>query len=170
MAGLHKVDPVYYVNAIVNSIDLSSRTCDCTTIDGHTEYDLPGVKLMAVVDDGLLLEPVIGSTVKVIFSQNVEPFICQYSELQNITLIAADKISLNDGSKGGLVQVIDLVTKLNNLENLVNDLAAKFNSHTHILSLTSGTGTAAPTVSPETTVLTPTKRNDIENTQIIHGI
>ena len=170
MIGIKNLDPVYYVNAIVNSVDISTRTCDCTTVDGHTEYDLPNVKLMAVVDDGLLIEPVIGSSVMVIFSQIVEPFICQYSEIQNITIIAANKTQLNDGSYGGLIRVIDLVTKLNNLEDLVNDLVEKFNSHTHILALSSGTGTAAVTANPETTVLEDTVRSDIENSMIVHGV
>jgi hypothetical protein len=78
-------------------------------------------------------------------------------------------ITLNDGSLGGLVEVAALVTRLNNAENMVNDLAAKFNGHTHILALSAGTGTAAATVTQETTTLTPTQRGDIENTKITHG-
>ena len=168
LSGANK-DHVSYVNATVDSVDLLNRNCDCTVVDGETEYDLPGVMLMAVLDDGILIEPVIGSTVKVIFSKKVEPCIVQYSEVNKITLITVDKVVFEDGSFGGLVKVGDLVTKLNNLENMINDFAGKFNSHTHILTLTSGTGTAAPTVAPETTTLTPTERNDIENTKVIHG-
>lgn len=83
--------------------------------------------------------------------------------------VLSKAIQLLDGSLGGLVKVIDLTTKLNNLENLVNDLISKYNSHTHILTLSSGTGTAAPTVTTETQTLTPTNRGDIENTNITHG-
>lgn len=83
--------------------------------------------------------------------------------------ISSKAIKLLDGSLGGLVEVANLTTKLNNLENLVNDLISKYNIHTHILTLSSGTGTAAPTVSLETGTLTPTVRGDIENTHITHG-
>ena len=86
----------------------------------------------------------------------------------NNFVINSDTTVFNDGELGGMVKVIELTTKLNNLEKLVNDLVSKFNTHTHILTLTSGTGTAAPTVSPETTVLTPTVRGDIEDENITH--
>ena len=97
-----------------------------------------------------------------------------FSELQKVLFIVGSSVfsikdgimQFNDGSNGGLVEVIKLTQKLNNLENLVNDLVAKFNSHTHILTLTSGTGTAAPTTTIESSTLTPTQRGDIENTKI----
>ena len=77
-------------------------------------------------------------------------------------------IQFNDGSYGGLVQVINLVQKLNNLENLVNDLVAKFNMHVHP-GVQSGAGSTGPTVSLETGTLTPTEQADIENTEVTHG-
>jgi len=126
---------------------------------------------------GLLFVPAIGSTILITYSTYNVPFVSQFSELSQVLLIAGSsqvsivdgKLMFNDGSLGGLVEVAALVTKLNNLENLVNDLAAKFNSHTHILTLSSGTGTAAPTAAPEATTLTPTQRADIENTTVTHG-
>ena len=112
------------------------------------------------------------------YSTQNDPFIALYSDIDSAYLQVGDSsieilndgsITLNDGSYNGLVKVADLVTKLNNLENLVNDLISKFNSHTHILTLTSGTGTAAPTAAPETNTLTPTKQSDLENSKITHG-
>jgi len=105
------------------------------------------------------------------------PFVAQFSAIDQALIISGNsqlsitdqKIQLNDGSYGGLIQIQKLITKINNLENLVNDLAAKFNTHSHILTLTSGTGTAAPTAAPETNVLTPTQQTDIENPLITHG-
>lgn len=81
--------------------------------------------------------------------------------------ISAKQTQFNDGSNGGLVLVNPLVTKVNNLENLMNDLITKYNSHTHILTLTSGTGTAAATLTQETGMINPiTKASDIQSTVI----
>ena len=77
-------------------------------------------------------------------------------------LVASDTITLNDGAYGGLVKVIDLVTKLNNLENKVNSIITAYNAHSH-------PGNGLPTASTITGSLIPTNRNDIENTKINHG-
>ncbi len=168
MTGQHKIDQVTYVNAVVDSVDISKRTCACTAIDGHTQYDLPTVSLMASVDDGDLKIPVIGSTIKVIFSQNIEPFVCQYSELENIIIFASTKIQLQDGSFGGLVKVSDLVSKINTLESDLNTLKSAFNSWTVVPS----DGGSALKIASATWVgnsITETKVDDLENTAITHG-
>lgn len=168
LTGLHKVDQVSYVNAVVDNVDISKRTCDCTAIDGHTEYELPGVRLMAVVDDGILFEPVIGSTVKVIFSQNIEPFVCQYSEVENITLHANTKIQFNDGTFGGLVQINPLIEKINNLENDLNNLKSLFASWS-IIPSDGGAALKTITTKWSTEQIKNTVLVDLENTKISHG-
>lgn len=80
--------------------------------------------------------------------------------------IDADKTTFNGGSNDGMVLLNPLLSAINDLQNIVNDLISKYNSHTHILTLSSGTGTAAPTTTQETGVLTPTQKSDIENTKI----
>jgi hypothetical protein len=177
LAGTHLRDHVEIVAAIVDSVDIASRTCNVTTITGKQSTAIEGVKLMAIVDDGMLLIPTIGSTIFLTYSTYNVPFVALFSAVDQVTFIAGSSvlsikdglITLNDGSLGGLVEVAALVTRLNNAENMVNDLAAKFNGHTHILALSAGTGTAAATVTQETTTLTPTQRGDIENTKITHG-
>ena len=169
MTGQHDADTVFISSCEVVSVDLSTRTCDCTILDGKVNADLPGVRLMAALDDGLLIEPVVGSVVSVVYSKQVDPFVAQYSEIANITIISSGQIIFNGSAMGGMVKVIDLTQKLNKLENTLNDLITKFNSHTHILTLTSGTGTAAPTVAPETGTITPTQQADIEDKNIVHG-
>jgi hypothetical protein len=120
---------------------------------------------MAQVDDGLLIEPVIGSTVKVIYSDLIEPFVCQYSEIENITIHANTKITLNDGAFGGLVKSEDLTVKLNNIEKLLNDLITKYNGHTHnVIGAATGPGLA-----PETGSITPTVSIDLQNQNVSHG-
>ena len=117
MSGQHKLDQVTYIDSEVISVDIPNRKCSCKAIGGHTDYDFPTVRLMASVDDGILIEPVIGSTIKVIFSQNIEPFAVQFSEIENITIITNTKITFQDGSFGGLVKVEELTAKINALES-----------------------------------------------------
>ena len=154
MTGLHKVDTVTYADATVDSVDLIARTCSCTVIAGHTEYQLNTVKLMAVVDDGLLIEPVIGSTVKVIFSVNLEAFVCQYSEIESITIDARTKIKLNDGQFGGLVKI----------NGVMDFLKGVFADLTTISTALQGLG--APVILQ---TKTPDKQK-LENDKIIHGL
>lgn len=177
LAGTHNEDKVQLVQAEVDSVNEAARTCDVTTISGKESTAIEGVKLMASLDDGILFLPTVGSTIFISYSTFNVPYVSLFSQVDKVLFVAGStalqmidgKLMLNDGSYGGLIEVEQLVTKLNNLENLVNDLVQKFNSHTHILTLSSGSGTAAPTAAPETTILQQTQRNDIENTTIVHG-
>ena len=171
------LDQVTIVSADVVSVNELSRTCVVDTTGQKGSVRLEGVQLMAAVDDGMLLIPLIDSTVLVAYSAYNTAFIIKYSALSKMLFITGNssfnlidgKTTFNDGSFGGMVQVANLTAKLNNIENLVNDLSGKFNSHTHALALTSGTGTSAPTATGETTILQNTQRVDIENTTILHG-
>jgi hypothetical protein len=175
IAGTFGLDNVYMLTCEVSKVDVSDRSCMCAPVNGNMA-DFKAY-LMAETDDGVLILPTVGSTVKVLFSNQNAPTVIQYSEIDKLLIISGNQSYsiadgsqvFNDGSFGGLVKVIELTTKLNNLENLVNSLINKFNSHTHILALTAGTGTAAPTAAPETTVLTPTQKTDIENSEVTHG-
>ena len=192
IAGTQLADKVAIYSATVDSVDLASRTCNVTTLSSQGEMTIEGVQLMASVDDGILFVPAIDSTVIVTYTTFNKPFISLFSAIDKVVLIVGEnnvsfemdnlgilleiantKLSFkdgltqfNDGALGGLVKVIDLTTKLNNLENKVNSLLSAFGSHTHILTLSSGTGTAAPTTTPVPPNLTPTVRGDIENEKI----
>lgn len=135
----------------------------CTVIPFDSE-DVDGVgseilevRIQANPGNGIKPTPTDGSIVLI---GEIAPFdyaILLYSALDSLTFM--------DGSFGGLVQVVALTTKLNNLENLVNDLISKYNIHTHPVS---GASTGVPVV-PEPTTLTPTVRANIENSKITHG-
>jgi hypothetical protein len=158
---VHNNDVLYFFNATVNSVDLDNRVCDCTSIEGRGANDYPNCRLMTEVDDGILIIPTIGSSVTILLSHNTDPLIIGYSEV--------DQIIFRGGDLGGMVLVKSLLTKLNNLENAYNDLAAKFNSHTHPITVTSGTGSSLATTTQETKTLTPTQQVDIENQNITQG-
>lgn len=170
-AGTFQEDKVKLFVGTVESIQ--GNTCTCIVDD---QMRLPSVNLQAGVCDGWLLIPVIGSTVVIMYSKVISPFVVLYSDLESaymqvgdssIEMLSDGSVTLNDGKLGGLVVGGTLATKLNNLENKVNELISTFNAHTHgVISLGSPT---SPTTTPIAGPLTPTVPNDIVNLKITQG-
>jgi hypothetical protein len=191
MTGTLLKDNVHTFAASVDSVNEEKRTCTVTSVFGMT---VENVQLMASVDDGFLLVPVIDSMVIVVYSTFGKPFICLFSSVKKVLLTAGEnnasiqvdadgllfeiadtkiqvsdgEIKLNDGSMGGLVKVIQLTQKLNNLENKVNALITAYNTHVHT-GVTTGAGSSAVTPSTVSGTLTPTNRGDIENALVKQG-
>lgn len=173
MTGTYNIDTVYLVTGNVVSVDENAGTCLVEAISGNASTNIDGVEFQTVVADGVLFIPRVGSEVKVLFSKYTTPFIAQYSEIENM-YIAADLIQFNDGALGGMVKVIDLTTKLNNLENDVNNLKTLLTTMINaMIAVPSGNvshteliGYFSPLLSYTTDPLTPTVRSDIENTVI----
>jgi aromatic ring-opening dioxygenase LigB subunit len=163
LAGTYNVDTIYLVTGRVLSVDEAAGTCLVEAVTGKATTTIDGVELQTTISDGLLMVPKIDSEVKVLFSTYTTPFIVQFGDIEKI-FIAADLIQFNDGNLKGLVKVIELTTKLNNLENKVNSIISAFNTHTHT-STVIGTPTTPPMV-PIMGTLTPTSQADIENTII----
>lgn len=176
IAGRQLTDEVFLIPCEVESVDIGTRSCVCRTIGGEAESELPDVQLMTSVDDGFLLVPVVGSTVLVIHSKRHFPAIVLFSAIEQILIVTGDSTLMmkdglaqfNDGGFGGLIKIEDLVKKLNNIENLLNNLITKFNSHTHT-GVSAGGGTSGPTAATESNHLTPTTQDELENKLITHG-
>jgi hypothetical protein len=173
LAGTQLSDEVYLIPCTVDSVDLSTRSCSCTAIGGTAVTEINGVLLMASVDDGFLIIPSLDSTVIVSYSKRQPPFISLFSAVEQVLIITGEAsisikdglTQLNDGSFGGLVKVAALTTKINNLENLLNNFITLYNAHFHPVA----GSTTTPTVSIETGVITLTQRAEIENITIKHG-
>jgi hypothetical protein len=168
LAGTQFSDDVSLVACTVDSVDLETRTCDCTPIGGNASTEISGIQLMAEVDDGFLLEPAIGSTVIVCYSKRNVAHIAMYSELSKVTLVATNKIQLQGGEFGGLVKVIELTAKINRLENDINTLKAAFSSW---VTVPSDGGAALKVISAAwaANTIQVTAKAEIENTSVIHG-
>jgi hypothetical protein len=110
----------------VNSYDVATRTCDCTAITGMAGTDMPNVQLMPEVDDGLVLFPTAGSTVFVVYSTYVPPFVVLFSQIDQV-LFSAGSIQFNDGSFGGLTKSIELQTQLNTTNALLTAILTVLN-------------------------------------------
>ena len=139
----------------VVSVDDSTRTCTVNVLDSGT--DLDGVRLhcSGVVANGAYYKPSIGSVVGVVPLFEFEYAVVLWSELDSITLL--------DGSYDGLVKSPALTTKLNNLENKVNDLITFINTHSHA---SNGSPPSPPFTGGD---LTLTNQSEIENPLITHG-
>lgn len=158
LSGTHLADKLYFLDCEVKSVNESGRVCTVIALSGKVGSEFTA-RLMASIDDGILAIPAIGSTVVVSSSDFTTGCVVQYSEVE--------KIILRGGDLGGLVKVISLTQKLNNLENKLNALILKYNTHTHnVTAVGSPTG---PGLQPETGTLTPTQRAEIENKKITHG-
>ncbi len=178
ISGVKHADAVSYLPCTVKSVNEAARTCVCLPQGGYMQAPISDALLMASVDDGIFYIPSLDSTVLVLLSKFAQPCVVMFSCLTKILYTVGGSqlkvidgtIQLNDGSLGGLAKIAALTQKLNNLENLLNGLIAKYNAHTHILALTTGTGTAAPTITNETNTILPTQQSEIENTTVTHGV
>ena len=152
MSGTKRLSNVFYVDAVVDSVDIETRTCEVTVNDGKSAYQLTA-SLMASVDDGILVEPELDSNVKVVFSETVDAVIVQFSAIKNITFIAGTKIKLNGDSLGGLVEIIPLIAWMTKVKVDLTTIQAALN------------GLGVPVA---ITADTPTQSN-FENTKVVHG-
>lgn len=162
--------------AEVDNVDEAARTCSCTLINGTSDISLDVVNLMAEVNDGLLRIPTKGSTVYILSTPNITPWVDVFSELDKIFyvagggtfLIADSGIELMGKKYGGLIEIEPLVDEINKIKKLLNDLIDKYNIHVHT-GVTTGGGSSGTTTLPEHTELPPSDRSDFENIKVQHG-
>jgi len=132
------------VACIVSNISVTDMTCDCAPING--DADFLEVMLNADYKKGFTLIPKDKSVVIITQLSDATAYVSMVSEV--------DEIYLAGDANGGLVKVNSLVTKLNTLENIINQIAVW-----------------ALTVTPPLTItpLTPTTANDLQNNTVKHG-
>lgn len=149
--------------ASVVSVDATEKTCEVLTLaDEMTLFD---IRLIANNGDGILITPSVNSIVGVCMINEVEGFVALYSQV--------DSIQYGDGSFDGLIKIGQLVTKINEIENLLTSLISNFNSHIHTTTATIGSsptpGVISATTSTESGSLTNTTQTELENENITHG-
>ena len=166
-------------SAEVLTVDMASRTCSVLSYSDEVETEFTNVWLMPEIADGVLYKPTIGSTVIVQNNSNLQPYIVMWSAIDGVYYVVNNTTfsmtdghtKFNAGSNGGLINVAPLVSKINALENLINDLITKYNTHTHPFVWVSpgATSTISATTSLETGNIAPvTARADIEDTAVTH--
>ena len=187
LAGTFLKDGLSIIQATVTDVDTTKYTCTCSPISGDSTTTFTNVNLSANNNKGFIPLPALQSTVLVAVSiKNNPPYLIGWDLLQGLICIVQNTndgsisqliiqngiVQINDGSYGGLIQIDQLVTKINNIENLLNEFIGTYNTHTHLYA--PGPGTPAPTdapVSTESNTIAPTtQRSDLENTKVTHGI
>jgi hypothetical protein len=161
-------DEVSIAACSVDAVDPASRSCDCTPINGRGTAQFIGVQLMADVDDGFFIVPIIGSTVLVAYSKHNTPFVSMFSQVDRVIMATVNGFQFEDGTFGGMAKVEALTEKINNLENDLNTLKQVFATW---VTIPEDGGAALKAAAAEWAgdLLTVTNRSDIENTNLTHG-
>lgn len=174
LAGTFKEDTVQLIIGTVESVDEDKAIC---SVKIQNDVVLPNVSLQASICDGLLIIPVVDSTVYVLTSKYNTPLVIQWSDIDKFMLQVGDSylevnndgsFQFNDGSFDGLVKVGALVDKINALENLLNGFITIYNTHTHTAS-SFGAPTTVPSAIESQQINPITQQQDIENDKIKHG-
>ena len=160
--------------------NITETTCELHRTDAPVIFD---VRLNAIDDDlqsFVTIYPKDDSDVLVgiIEGQKTEAVVLRCSEVEkvkykigdNTLLIDSTGVVFNDGLNG-MIDIVDLTTKVNALVQTVNALIASYNSHVHVTTATVGPsevpGVISAIVTPAQTAATFNK-SDYENTKIKH--
>lgn len=147
-ARIRRIAPQMGLICTVDSVDVSNNTCYCIPV--NETADIPGVKLMAQNEVGVLIVPKVGSTVIVEFLENGTGYVSMYGKVQ--------LVKLNGDLFGGLIQIDAQTAKLN---LLVSQLQAQ------LALIATGIAGAGGAYTPG--LLSTFNKTDYENTTVSHG-
>lgn len=164
LAGTHLKDRVKFVDCNVNSVDEDKGTCIATPIGGDATSQFVDIQLQSEVCDGLLMIPVIGSTITIIYSTRNAPYVYKFSDLEKIYYMG-NEWQHGDGSFGGLIKGGDLKTQYDAAFNAV--VAALVAAFTAQAGFDGSAGLNA--FNAAITSLQPLNRSTLENTTFTHG-
>lgn len=159
---------VYAVLAEVIAVDEGERTCTIEPLNGDAQ--VTGIRFANSANAMFLAVPAIGSIVLVDFFEDSEGYISMFSEVDSLVFSTTpgNVIQLQDGSFGGIVKVTDLVSKLNAIEQDINNLKSAISDWTPVPN-DGGAALKAALASYAGSTLTQTTRQDLENESITHG-
>ena len=161
----------------VQNIDEQNRSCEIKIDDDLTLFNC---RLNAVLDsyqNHLLIVPKDRSAVAFICvdGKPTDPLIIAYSEIdklllqiENTTLqIDKDKIEINGGNNKGLINIEDLVSHINTIEDDINTLKTKIAAFVPVPQ-DGGAKLKADLADWTGQRITKTKTADIEDTKVTH--
>jgi len=150
--------PIVTMVAEVKSVDEQNGLCVLT--DGVVDYYNVRLQAIKAEPNGFCLIPKVGSMAIAVKIEDT-------SSMMIINAIEYTKVIMRGGKNGGLVNVVDLVSKLNAIERDVNNLK---NALSTWVPVPQDGGAALKTVctSWAGSALTETTRDDLEDKNIIH--
>lgn len=165
LAKTFGVKPTVIVTGDVKSVNKDERTCMVETVLSEATITIE-VNLSAEQNDGYILFPAIDSTVIVAMMPDGENYALAFSDIDEVLCYVDDQNSYtfnangfvwNNGTKGGLINIVQQTLKLN---ALVSELQAQL-----ALIATGITGVGGVYVPG---ALTAFNKNDYEDTKIKH--
>ena len=146
----------------ITDVDQNTMTVDCMPTDEESGMIFSVRLISNGLSKGFTLIPKKGSLVFVHILKGGVAYIAMTSDLE--------AVHLNGESYKGLVKIDDLITRLNNIEDAVNNLIYAFTNHTHpYVNFTAGPATTSPTTQVDNDHLTKTTIEMIENPDVKHG-
>ncbi len=150
--------PVTILGTIA-AVDENGKTCDLDD-DGFMMY---GIRLQCVTDavSGILKVPKVGAQALAVKIEDGDGFLL-------LDCAEYEKIIINGGNNGGLINIESLVEKINAIEKDINNLKDVFSKSWTPVAQDGGAAlkTAAATWASQS--MTETKSADIEDTTITH--
>lgn len=152
------------VDGIVKDVDETKFTADIT-VNGTTFFEAP-LRVLVGSQASVIEIPTVGTRVLLAFRDGSiqRPQILMVHQVDKL-LIKCNEVIFNDGQLGGMVKVMDLTTKLNNLEKDLNLIKQVFIAWSPV----TGDGGAALKAAAATWAaqqLSLTQRTDLENAKI----
>jgi hypothetical protein len=152
--------------AVVAEVDKPKAVCKVKLVENEA-IKLDNVRLQAIdneQDNGILFFPKLGSSVIIGKLDYVDSyFVAMFSEVESVSWklngterlkITASEIVFDEGTKGAMVEIAKLKSRLNDIETAFNQLLNHYKTHNH-------THPQGPT----TGLLVPSTQNDLSLTQ-----
>lgn len=162
---------------IVQNIDEDNRSCE---IQINEDLTLFNCRLNAILDDytnRLLIVPKDKSAVAfmAVDGKMTDPIVIAYSEIDKVLLkigdtelnIDKDKVEINGGDNGGLINIEDLVSHINSIEDDINNLKTAITGWTPVAQ-DGGSALKGAISSWAGKSITKTKKSDLEDDKITH--
>lgn len=160
---------IYSLVCTVDEVNEDERTCKVTPVNGGVAVF--GVRLQAIKDNnqGLVVIPSVNSQVVVTFLNKQTGYVALHTDVDKI-FSDSPLFEFNGGDNGGLVNIEDLVSAINSLQDAHNDFVTTFNTHTHNApQAPSGTIPTTPPLVPSTDQsVPPVQVSDMEDDTVKH--
>lgn len=166
-------EEMYSLEGTISAVNETDLTCTFTPDNGDTEIE--DVKLSNNASSKLKIIPKNSTKGIMTFFTPESGYISYVNEPKKYLIetdggkfeITDTEILFNGGSNDGLINIIDLITKLNNIENDINSLKTAFSGWT-VVPNDGGLALKTATTTWYGSSLTPTVKGDIEDATIKH--
>jgi len=167
-------EKLYLKTGTATEINTQEHTFTFNPIDDSAPLTDVKMKTLANSDrtDFIIVIPKENSIVTIAYESSVSGFCILVAECEEFLIncddvkVETDSWVFNGGDLQGLINIVDLTSKLNQLNSKVNDLITKFNTHIHS-GVTTGGGVSGTPTTTETS--NPAfDKDDYEDIKIKH--